>query len=407
MTGKRNPALDSLRACAVLGVIAFHHQWGLPGGFLGVDLFFVLSGFVITRLLLREHATTGRVRLGRFWLRRAKRLLPALLAVLIGVHLWLADDEFPALRTTTDGQTLAALADVANWYALHGHVDYWSVGRDAAPLAHLWSLSVEEQFYLLWPPVLVLLLLIANTRWPTALRGPWAATAFCVAGACVSYVLAVVLFDPAAPDRSYLGTDTRSGALLLGAAVALAPHRLPRRAAPALGAAAALGLAAIWGVARLGQAALPHWQLPLAGCAAALLIAALDRPTALHRALDRGPLRALPALGRVSYSLYLWHWPVWVFLTLESPEILGGSGILGSPGLTLAVRGALAFALSLALACVMYKAVEKPLRYTVLRPLVLLSWLAVASLSLVAYTLVTAPATVQRESGGPLVSGPG
>ncbi|CAM5662166.1 hypothetical protein GCM10010329_24040 [Streptomyces spiroverticillatus] len=392
MTGKRNPALDSLRACAVLGVVAFHYEWGLPGGFLGVDLFFVLSGFVITRLLLREHAGTGRIRLGRFWLRRAKRLLPALLAVLIGVQLWLADGRYPALRTTTDGQTLAALAEVANWYAIHGHVDYWSVGRDAAPLAHLWSLSVEEQFYLLWPPLLVFLLLVAAKR---RSAGPWAGTAFCAGAACLSYALAVVLFDPAAPDRSYLGTDTRSGALLLGAAVALAPRRLPRRAAPALGAVAVLGLAGTWGLARLGQAALPHWQLPLAGCAAALLIAALDRPAALHRALATGPLRALPALGRVSYSLYLWHWPVWVFLTLESP------------GLPLAVRGALAFVLSLGLAAVMYKAVEKPLRYTVLRPPVLLSWLAVASLSLAAYTLVTAPVMIQRESGGPIVSGPG
>ncbi|MCX5203277.1 acyltransferase [Streptomyces sp. NBC_00237] len=396
MTRQRNPALDSLRACAVLGVVAFHYQGGLPGGFLGVDLFFVLSGFVITRLLLREHAATGRIRLGRFWLRRAKRLLPALLAVLIGVQLWLADGQYPALRTTTDGQTLAALAEVANWYAIHGQVDYWSVGRDAAPLAHLWSLSVEEQFYLLWPPLLVLLLLLPGGRRVDPLfRRPWVSTGFCVAGACVSYVLAAALFDPSAPDRSYLGTDTRSGALLLGAAVALAPRRLPRKAVPVLGTAAALVLAGVWGVARLGQAALPHWQLPLAGLAAALLIAALDRPTPLHRALLRGPMRALPALGRVSYSLYLWHWPVWVLLSLARP------------GLPLAVRGAVAFVVSLGLAVVMYRAVEKPLRYTVLRPPVLLSWLAVASLSLAAYTLVTAPVVVQRESGGPIVSGPG
>ncbi|WP_460370734.1 acyltransferase family protein, partial [Actinocorallia lasiicapitis] len=161
---RRIPGIDGLRAVAVLGVMAFHFELGLDGGFLGVDLFFVISGFVITRLLAAERSSSGRIGLGRFWFRRVKRLMPALFVTVAAVQVWMVLQDPPGLRPTTNGQTLAALGYVSNWYAIVAQVDYWAVAGSAAPLSHLWSLAVEEQFYLCWPALLAVGLGCAAVR---------------------------------------------------------------------------------------------------------------------------------------------------------------------------------------------------------------------------------------------------
>ena len=156
------PALDGLRGIAVIGVILFHAGL-LRGGFLGVDLFFVLSGFLITSLLLVEISTAGRIRLGRFWARRARRLLPPLLLVLLGVAGYSATLASPTELARIRGDSWAALFYYANWHALLAEQSYWQMFSLPSPLAHTWSLAIEEQFYLVWP-LLVLLLAKRTSR---------------------------------------------------------------------------------------------------------------------------------------------------------------------------------------------------------------------------------------------------
>src|SRR5450432_4160027 len=158
------PALDGLRGIALLGVLFFHANGALPGGYLGVDLFFVLSGFLITSLLLAEHRETGRIALSAFWVRRARRLFPALLSLMPAVALYgryfAKADELKVLRS----QALATLAYVANWHAIFEHRSYWQLFAAPSPLEHTWSLSIEEQFYLVWPLLVVLLLRRGTSR---------------------------------------------------------------------------------------------------------------------------------------------------------------------------------------------------------------------------------------------------
>ena len=161
------PGLDGLRAIAVLAVFVYHFQSGggwLPGGFLGVDVFFVLSGFLITSLLLAEHGATGRIDLGHFWARRARRLLPALFGVLLGVALyaavWGQATELGRIR----GDGIASLLYVSNWRFVVDGSSYFSIFQAPSPLAHTWSLAIEEQWYLLWPLALIGLLRVLHVR---------------------------------------------------------------------------------------------------------------------------------------------------------------------------------------------------------------------------------------------------
>ncbi|WP_214408054.1 acyltransferase family protein [Pseudonocardia lacus] len=338
------PALDGLRGVAVLGVL-LHHAGPLPGGFLGVDLFLVLSGFLITGLLLREVEAGGSVSLTAFWGRRTRRLLPALAAVLAGSTLLVWALGRADLRRTTLDDGPWAQFGLLNWHLIAGSAGYWDRFGPGRVFEHLWSIAVEEQFYLLWPVVLVVV--AALTRRVEPAVATIAATA-----AIASLVVAVALAGTPDPTRVHMGTDTRASALLLGALVATRPVRgvlalATGRWAAALATALAAGLAAMWVLVDGERSAwLFGGGLVAHSLAAALLVGLCARTPSgpATAALGWGPLRWT---GRISYGLYLWHWPL---LVLAGP----GRG----PVATAAACG-----LAIGLAALSTHLVEDPIRY--------------------------------------------
>lgn len=345
------PGIDGLRALAVAAVVAYHmdSRW-VPGGFFGVDLFFVISGYLITTLLAAEWRRLGRIGLGRFWLRRVRRLFPAVVAlvvVLIAVAAVVAPDALGSMRLTVP----SALVYMTNWWFVFHHVGYFqSLGRPPL-LLHFWSLAIEEQYYLIWPPLLALMLV----RW----RRPARIAAVALAGAAASSMLMALLYHPGLGiDRVYYGSDTHSQGLLLGSALALLlpatamPERIgagARRAMDAAGLAALAALVALMLV--LNEAMAFTWRfgfvLVVAVAGVSVLVAA-HPASRLGRALGVAPLRWL---GSRSYSVYLWHWPI-----LE----------LTRPDQDIALRGAPLVVLRLALiagaAELSYRLVEQPWR---------------------------------------------
>src|SRR5438128_1689048 len=238
------PGIDGLRAVSVLAVLAFHHyligghEAGFaPGGFLGVEVFFVVSGYLITSLLLAERRRTGRVSLPRFWMRRARRLLPALfamLAVVILYALWFLPDSIETLKSNT----LAALSYTSNWWLIISHKSYVSEAGRPALLKHLWSLAIEEQFYLLWPPLLLLgLRKLGRRRMLTTMFGV----------AIASTLLMAVLVRGSINAADYR-TETRLSGLLLGSMMAFffAPYQT--RGKPGRGVRFVLDLAGLVGM---------------------------------------------------------------------------------------------------------------------------------------------------------------
>ena len=206
------PGIDALRAIAVLAVFLYHAGVGwMPGGFLGVDVFFVISGYLITSLLLAEYRRGGHIRLGRFWARRARRLLPAV-GVLIAVTMVVAAIVEPDRIDRLRGDAISSLAYVANWHFIFGHQSYFDQFQRPSLFRHLWSLSVEEQFYLLWPLVFAAGMTLFGRR--RLIVGV-------LAGALGSVALAWALFDPDDASRAYYGTDTHAVGLLFGVALAL------------------------------------------------------------------------------------------------------------------------------------------------------------------------------------------
>jgi peptidoglycan/LPS O-acetylase OafA/YrhL len=210
------PGLDGLRALAVIAVLLYHAEltW-IPGGFIGVEVFFVISGYLITALLLAEWRQRGRIDLKAFWLRRARRLLPALYLTVV-VTLAFAVVFLPGEVAGLRSDAIAAFGYVTNWYMVLGHESYFeAVGRPSL-LKHLWSLAVEEQFYVLWPLLFAAGISLGAVRWRQ--RRILVAT---VVGAAASTVLMATLYVPEAdPSRIYYGTDTRASGLLIGAALA-------------------------------------------------------------------------------------------------------------------------------------------------------------------------------------------
>jgi peptidoglycan/LPS O-acetylase OafA/YrhL len=397
------PGLDGVRALAVLAVVVYHlgttgDPRALPGGYLGVDVFFVLSGYLITSLLMVEGWQTGRISIRRFYERRARRLLPALGALLLVVAglgtFWLTD-EAAKLR----GELAAALTYLTNWWLIFQKSSYFGGADRPSALTHLWSLAVEEQFYLVWPLVMILLARLRVAR--------KVVLAVLALGIVASSLTGALLYDPFAdPSRVYYGTDTRALAPLVGAALAFALRPWWHRAV--IGTARrwtldGVGIAAVLALAV--TAVLLHDDNPLlyrggftviALLAAALVGVAGHPATYLGRLLGRQPLRWL---GERSYAVYLWHWPVCV---------------LTRPGVDVPVTGwanaVVRVILSLGLAELSYRFVESPFRkprpFTA--PRVQVRRLAIAGVALVAAAGVGLSVTAAAAAPAPRAPvGPG
>jgi peptidoglycan/LPS O-acetylase OafA/YrhL len=323
-----------------------------------VDAFFVLSGYLITALLLAEWQRTGGIALVDFWGRRVRRLLPALLLMMMVVTICaprlLPPDEVRLLR----GDGLAALFYVANWRMIFKGDDYFTQTAAPSPLQHTWSLGIEEQFYVLWP---LLLLAMLAARQP--LRRVLVAS---LAGAVVSAVSLALAYSTAGPVRAYYGTDTRGASLLIGAGLAAllasrgrhAGNIEPGRRRSILGALAVLAAAATawaWVHASGAGGYLYYGGMTAAALAVAVIIAHITMVPGgvTARVLSVPPL---PALGRISYGIYLWHWPV--FLAANAAR----TGLHGAPLFTLRCL------ITLGIATLSYVAVERPIRsHVVLR----------------------------------------
>jgi peptidoglycan/LPS O-acetylase OafA/YrhL len=361
----RYAGLDGLRAVAVALVVVYHlfPAWWMRGGFIGVDVFFVISGFLITSLLLREHDETGRIALGSFWRRRARRLLPALLLVLVvcSSAAWLiGGDVLVGLRRQLTG----ALVFGYNWTAVVDGADYFGSGGGEL-FRNLWSLAVEEQFYLVWPLLLLVLLLLPRA-W---MRVCIALTAATASAAWMAVIVASGSADPltqgARVTRAYFGTDTHAFGLLLGVAVAFAwraavrvergwmRRRSVRGGVSALGAGALAGLVLLSTVAQSqGTATFPAALVAASSLSAIVIVAGAWPGSLLGRALDVAPLRWI---GERSYGLYLWHWPVLVLLVAAAQ---GTSIDRPFP----AGIGAAALVVSVLLAALSYRFLEIPVR---------------------------------------------
>ncbi|HEU5240951.1 MAG TPA: acyltransferase family protein, partial [Ornithinibacter sp.] len=344
--------LDGLRALAIGAVLAFHldPSW-LPGGFLGVDVFFVVSGFLITTLLVRERTTTGALDLPGFWSRRARRLLPALM-VCVPASVLLARLSEGDLLVGIGRQVLGAGTFTSNWLEVAAGSDYFAA-TSPQPLVNLWSLAVEEQFYLLWP--LAVLGLLAVTRRPEV------RAAVALGLALLSAALMAWHLDPDSPTRVYYGTDTHVMGLMLGAALAFAwsaPHRAwttgPTWAAQRrrVAAVALVTLGALLVLGSETSALTFRGGILLASLATtALVLVVVERPGRLRAVLE---VPAARWVGARSYGIYLWHWPVLLVVGQDLPVARGGT--------TYALTRLWCVVVTLVVADLSYRFLEVPVR---------------------------------------------
>ncbi|MBM7107382.1 O-acetyltransferase OatA [Brevibacillus laterosporus] len=349
--GRYMPGLDGLRALAVFAVILYHLNvnWA-PGGLLGVGVFFVLSGYLITDILISQWKQKGKIDLKDFWIRRAKRLLPAMLVMLIAVVVWLAlfdRSHLQALR----GEIVAALLYVSNWWLVFHEVSYFESFGPASPFGHFWSLAVEEQFYLVWP--LLLLVGLRNTPRRGKLLG------LTLAGVVVSAFAMALLYEPGVdPSRIYYGTDTRAFGLLIGAALAMVwpSSKLSEKVSlPARITLEVLGIAGLatilWMIWYTNQYEdfLYQGGLVLLSIATAVVVAVIAHPaSSFGKLMGAKPLRWI---GVRSYGMYLWHYPI---IVLSTPTIhTNGTDI---------PKAIFQIGATIALAALSLRLVEEPIR---------------------------------------------
>lgn len=352
------PALDGLRALAVLGVMLFHGgvSW-MRGGFMGVDLFFTLSGFLITSILLADVHSKGRVDFGRFWSRRARRLLPALLALIaaVGIYsvLWAAPEQLEKIR----GDSLAALFYVSNWRFIWSGQSYFDQFRAPSPLLHTWSLAIEEQYYLITP------FLIAGLGFLLRKRVAVMAIVFSAMALISAGWMMYLQHVGADQSRIYYGTDTRVQSILVGAALAAwfawMPywnHEWLRRAFDVVGIGALVVVVYLW--TRISEESHRLYQ-------GGFLLSAVLVSVAIYAAVSPGrritktvlSIGVLTWIGTISYGLYLWHYPVFLVITRSRTTWITDGGLSGF--WLLAVR----FAATFAIAALSFYLLEKPIRY--------------------------------------------
>ncbi len=348
-TRQHLPQLDGIRAVAIAAVVAFHLGF-LRGGWLGVDVFFVLSGYLITSILVADGRPIGTV--VAFWGRRARRLLPAVLLLLIVLSLYAWIGGPGLVPAQLRNPALATLFYVANWQQIIAGHGYFAQFTAPSPLQHTWSLAIEEQYYLCWPLVLGVMLAArsARPRWPR----------HSVAGATLVLALASLIWMGVAahllgPNRAYLGTDTRAWELLLGGAAAMVwPPGEPVRARrlPAWSVAGVVGLVGV--AVGASTASGPPWWIwdgglgAIALCSTLLIVGSVRAPGGpVARVLS---LRPVQWLGLISYSLYLWHWPAIVLMTAATTGLTGWQLLVAR------------LAAMLAASCASFYLVERPLR---------------------------------------------
>jgi len=345
------PGLDGLRAISVLAVIAYHFnfQWA-PGGLLGVGIFFVLSGYLITDQLMSEWQADRKIDLTNFWMRRARRLLPAMFSMLALTAVWLLLFD-PSRLASLRGDFASALLYFNNWWLIFHKVSYFESFGPPSPIGHLWSLAIEEQFYLLWPLLLTIGMRVATRRGKLIL--------LLLGGAAMSALAMGLLYVPGLdPSRVYYGTDTRVFALLIGAALAVGwPSRklaegVSRRSRAMMDLIGTVGLIAIaWMIVQVDEYGrfLYYGGFLLLSILSAAVIAVLAHPeTRLSAWLGIKPLRWI---GVRSYGLYIWHYPV---IALSTPAVdTEGTNLL---------RIVVQLAVSFALAALSWKYIEDPIR---------------------------------------------
>ena len=350
------PALDGLRALAVLVVIAYHmHLDWAPGGLLGVTMFFVLSGYLITGLLLKEYDETGAISLSNFWLRRVRRIIPAVVFAVLGTAV-LCTIFNHALLTKMRPDVLPTLFFFNNWWQIFHNVSYFEALGAPSPLTHYWSLSIEEQFYLIWP-IALLICMKAGVRRQTMQRG-------IIVLIVLSALEMALLFDPSAdPSRVYYGTDTRAFSLLIGALLAFIwPYqkltkRAGNRMTPAgrivfnvVGVLAVVGLIVMVVVTNGFEPFIYRGGLVICSLLTAVAIAVLVHPISwISKVFELPPF---VWIGKCSYSMYLWHYPIILLLT---PANLQG----GTPWWLCLVELVLIFAIS----AFSFYFVEDPIRH--------------------------------------------
>jgi peptidoglycan/LPS O-acetylase OafA/YrhL len=382
------PDVQALRAIAV-GSVLLYHLWPnrLTGGYVGVDVFFVISGFLITSHLLRELATTGTVRVGRFWARRAKRLLPASLIVLLSIAVGTVLIVPESLWQQFLSEVVASTLYVENWLLAANSVDYLALENAASPTQHFWTLSVEEQFYIALPLVLLGVALFARRRTGGVVR----AAAVVVGAAVAASLVYSVVLTATTPTVSYFSTFTRAWEFGAGALLAFVTVRAGRRLSailPVVGVALIV-LACVWFTA----------ETPFPGYAAALpvvgtvLVLWAGRGSIVDRVGTWGPVATL---GYISYAVYLWHWPLIVFLPY----------LTGHPLTTLEKIAIIVLTLVLAWASTRY--FEEPIRFSPRllggsrRPITVGAWCAagmavVVAVSLISIGVVNARADARNE----------